>query len=447
MADSNTYGTRDGNYFFESPGDGSKTRYYLLIQSTGPNKGEITIKEPSGFSTESDRTVGTIPLDNSFKPNINNSSPQEQAYFSKAEVQKRIKNHAVITAQKEGEKNAQQLIFPNSASGEDSADAQAPTPEASPGEGATQEQVSEGLKGYNQKSGAIKDGDYRKKYTGGVKGNYYIYPIDMSEQQDRIKFTMYRYKSKNINISNISDLSKSIFSGENKGEFMGTVFLPIQPSISDSNVVKWGDDPMNSLEAIAATAAYGTIQKGGEALGESIEGVQNLIQGSNTSIKAALTSVLAGNAANNKNFLTRSQGAILNPNLELLFDAPTLRTFTFTFDMSAREEKELDEIMRIIRFFKQGMSVKKSDSYLFLKTPNVFDIEYKFQSDKEHKYLNKIKTCVLQTCSVNYTPEGNYATFENGGMTKYNMQLSFSEIDPIYDNDYGTDDNTTNIGY
>lgn len=322
---------------------------------------------------------------------------------------------------------------------------------STPESGATSDQVKDASGKFEQgKLGgqAIQDGELRTSYTGGARGgNYYIYPIDMSAQQDRIKFTMFRYAPKNVSVSNISSSTQSIFSGSNtKGSAMGTVYLPVQPSISDSNAVSWGEDTLNSLDAIAATAAYGAIQGGGAELSNAASGVADLISGDNNNIKAAIAAAAAG-AAVNKSFLTRTTGGIINPNLELLFQGPSLRSFMFTFSMSAREQKEAEEIKRIIRFFKQGMSVKRSQSFLFLKTPNVFDIQYEFGAGKEHPYLNKIKTCALQNCTVNYTPAGNYATFENGAMTQYDMTLTFGEIDPIYDDDYGTEDNTTNIGY
>ena len=328
----------------------------------------------------------------------------------------------------------------NTANTTDSADQQ--------GEAATEDQIKGGLGQFNaDKLGqAITDGGIRPTYSGGKNGSYYIYPIDMNDKQDRVKFTMYRYAPKKVSVSNISASTSSIFSGPNtKGSPMGTVFLPIQPSIADSNTVEWGGDPLNSLEALAATASYGAIQGGGKALGEAGQGIANLIAGDNNNIKAAITAAAAG-ASINKSFLTRATGGIINPNLELLFGGPALRNFNFTFDMSARSKDEAEEIRRIIRFFKQGMSVKRSSSFLFLKTPNVFDIEYQFGTSK-HTYLNKIKTCALQTCSVNYTPAGNYATYENSAMTQYNITLTFSEIDPIYDDDYGIADNTQDIGF
>ena len=131
----------------------------------------------------------------------------------------------------------------------------------------------------------------------------------------------------------------------------------------------------------------------------------------------------------------------------MLFNAPTLRTFGFSFTMSAREPDEAKEIKKIIRFFKQGMSVKRASTGLFLKTPNIFDIKYILgDTDKDHPWINQIKTCALTSCSVNYTPAGNYATFYDGAMSAYEMTLSFTELDPVFEDDYVSDNDAT-IGY
>jgi hypothetical protein len=47
--------------------------------------------------------------------------------------------------------------------------------------------------------------------------------------------------------------------------------------------------------------------------------------------------------------LARTTGAILNPNIELLFNAPSLRVFNYRFQLSAREEPESKQIQKIIR--------------------------------------------------------------------------------------------------
>jgi len=280
----------------------------------------------------------------------------------------------------------------------------------------------------------------------GVRQNYgnMRYPRDakfMSEQ-DCIKFTMFRYQPKKVAITS----GLGAFSGSNKGKSMGTVMLPIQPTISDSNGVSWGENSMNALEAAAGAAALAGIMQGAEGIGKSIEAIAKGIRKNKDGAIAGLAAGFASQAAGgNQGFLTRATGAILNNNLELLFQGPALRSFTFTFSMSARYKEESEEIRKIIRFFKQGMSVKRSKGDLFLKSPNIFDIQY-YNKNEEHRYINKIKTCALQNCVVNYTPAGNYATYEDGAMTQYDMTLTFGEIEPLFDDDYGQSDDGL-IGY
>jgi len=289
----------------------------------------------------------------------------------------------------------------------------------------------------------IKDAGVREKYDARVQ-----YPIDAKfDDQDCIKFSMFRYTPKKFSVT--PDLGG--FSGSNKGSPtpMGSVILPIQPQISDANVVLWGEDSLNALQALAGAAALAGIQKGPTGIGEEIGTIAEGIRTKNTDIKASLAAYFAGQAAGaNQGFFTRATGAVLNNNLELLFQGPSLRSFTFTFSLSARYKEESQAIRKIIRFFKQGMSVKRSTSALFLKTPNIFDIEY-LHKGQSHPYINQIKTCALQNFVVNYTPGGNYATFEDGAMTQYDLNLTFGEIEPIFDDDYKKLDGNadTKIGY
>ena len=69
----------------------------------------------------------------------------------------------------------------------------------------------------------------------------------------------------------------------------------------------------------------------------------------------------AGVTGPNKNqILARTQGAIMNNNLELLFESPQLREFQFVFLFSPRSGSEAATVKKIIRYFKQGMAVKQA---------------------------------------------------------------------------------------
>ena len=270
------------------------------------------------------------------------------------------------------------------------------------------------------------------------------YPLDLDlTTQDCIQFTMVEHQPQKVSTAEFE--KGGVFAGRgntrNRG---GTITLPIQPSITDTNSVNWGGLDVDAASALISAAAAGAVTSGGEGISAGLEGGAALLQSKagSESIKSAIA---LGYVSTNKNFFTKATGAIQNPNLELLFQGPTLRQFSFTFVMSAREKKESEAIRRIIRFFKQGMSVKKSNTALFLKSPHTFDIKY-LHKNREHEYLNKIKECALINFSVDYTPAGNYSTYDNGAMTLYGLSMIFQELDPIYDEDYNQF-GTEAIGY
>ena len=121
--------------------------------------------------------------------------------------------------------------------------------------------------------------------------------------------------------------------------------------------------------------------------------------------------------------------------------------------MSPREPNEAKAVMKIIRFFKQAMSVKRSKTSLLLKSPRTFAISY-LTSNKQHPYLNKFKECALTGFNVDYTPEGQYMTYMSSdvsgrSMISYNISLTFQELEPIFDDEYGNESPSQilNVGY
>jgi hypothetical protein len=136
--------------------------------------------------------------------------------------------------------------------------------------------------------------------------------------------------------------------------------------------------------------------------------------------------------------------------MELLFGGPSLRSFTFSFKLASRSETESEMIRKIIRFFKQGSAAQKSESNLFLRAPHTFQLKY-LHKNEEHKFLNKFKECALQSFGVSYTPEGQYATFQDGAMVSYQITMQFQELEPIFNEDYeggiGDKATDTEIGY
>ena len=60
------------------------------------------------------------------------------------------------------------------------------------------------------------------------------------------------------------------------------------------------------------------------------------------------------------------------------------------------------------------MAPTKSEGTLFLQSPHTWRISYSHRGKENHKYLNKFKECAMQSLTTQYTPDGNYSTFEDG---------------------------------
>lgn len=258
--------------------------------------------------------------------------------------------------------------------------------------------------------------------------------------------------------TSISARAGGIRQNSNKAS-KATILLPIPSSISDSNSVSYQSSNLNSIAGAAVgavmdtmetgrdyvddagnadivnglTSTFGTLSAGAENIKNAAGGVKGAA-GFVTRILASKAVAIANINITPAQILARSTGQILNPNMELLFNGPSLRTFRFQFKFVPRGPKEAEEIRNIIRTFKYHMA-PKVDGETFLKTPDIFELRYR-QGGQPHSFLNKFKQCFLSSVNVNYTGEGNYTTYDDGTPVSMIMDLTFQELEPIYNTDY-----------
>ena len=248
-------------------------------------------------------------------------------------------------------------------------------------------------------------------------------------------------KKEKINKFNVTQVKRAT-SRSAGAKIMGIIQLPMTGGLSESNNVEWGGSDLNALQIAGAKIAGQTIRSAGNL---DVSGLQDLIKGIGEGGKQLvdgitndqLVSYFAGQAVGvGGNLLNRSSGVALNNNLELLFKAPQLRSFAYAYNFTPRSAEEATMVKNIIWFFKKQMRPKLQKQGIFLKTPNVWKLKYTFNGGQEHPFLNKIKQCALTGVDVDYGG-GQYMTYDNGSMTQYQLRLTFSELDPIYYDDYG----------
>ncbi len=247
------------------------------------------------------------------------------------------------------------------------------------------------------------------------------------------------------------------------------VELPIPQNISASSSTQFQEDDRNIFTLAALEMGQLAMQEGGDvgegftkavsAINSNLDiGLQN---GSISRIvKASMTSLALNQFGANINantVLSKATGQILNSNKELLFSGVNLRSFQFRFNFAPRSSSEGGKVAKIIRMMKQSMAPKAGEDYqnsgsknsknsgIFLGAPDVFLLRY-LQSGKDHPFLNSFKPCVLSQMNVNYTGSGTYATYSDGTPVHTVVDMTFKEINPIYDEDYD-EENLKGVGY
>jgi len=324
------------------------------------------------------------------------------------------------------------------------------------------------------------------------RGGVLRYPLEaLTGTTDYLQIDILEYKRPNNQVirpvgSAANTLNRSV-GGTTSGSLAtkavindGSILLQIPNQVQDGNSVNFGDSEMNTIAGAAAGAIQGVMKEGGQALSDSIQGKKGageaiaeltakakagadnlvgnapgLMSAAQAGLNAKLTSSalgLFGANVSTSQLLARSTGQVFNPNLELLFDKPTLRTFRFSFKMTPRSQEESRQCKLIIRSFKRNMAPKAnvegsgslSGSSIFLKSPNIFELRYR-KGNSDHPFLHKFKQCFLTDFSVNYTAEGVHTTYDDATPISMQMDMTFKEIEPIYDVDYA--DSDTSVGF
>jgi hypothetical protein len=133
--------------------------------------------------------------------------------------------------------------------------------------------------------------------------------------------------------------------------------------------------------------------------------------------------------------ISKVTGFAQNPFTEVVFEKVNNRDFSYTFNLQARSQKEVQDINKIITFFKYHMHPELENDVSggrYFKVPSEFEIHYAY-NDQVNNYLNKISRCVLTNTSVSYG-DGDFTTFRQFDPTgaapvNIKMTLAFTETE------------------
>ena len=141
-----------------------------------------------------------------------------------------------------------------------------------------------------------------------------------------------------------------------------------------------------------------------------------------------------------------------------MFQKMKLRTFSLKFKLIPYNEKEALDIKRICQIFKRAMlptysiegtevlgqnkepdkSVNRAVQAAFVKIPKLCKVQF-MRGDVVSKYLPRYKMCAITDVAVNYTPDGNYAVYDDGSPVAVELAISFMETKLVFAEDIDID--------
>ena len=175
------------------------------------------------------------------------------------------------------------------------------------------------------------------------------------------------------------------------------------------------------------------IEQVGDIAGETFKESLNSAVPAVKQLGVRLAGEALGVSANQA--LAVSRGEVYNPNVELLYNSPQLRQFTFEFNFVPKNKAEASTVDDIIYEFKKWSSPKDpGGSEGVFCVPHIWNVVYSGLSAKK---MAKFKPAALTNVVVQENSNSpTHTTFDDGTPVVTTMVLTFKEVNIITRNDH-----------
>lgn len=290
--------------------------------------------------------------------------------------------------------------------------------------------------------------------------NFLQYPGDLkTNNSDFVQFNFYNYKPPyeggGSNATDYVEQYNKSLQTSNLTEAPGykPIVLYMPEDISTSYQGTWGGREFGPLAPIALAGAGQIMSMGRDQIKSQGGNIANQIGGigiqgmlpyvGSSLIARAMNSIPGfGGGVTTNDILASTKGQILNPNTEVLYQGPQLRTFSLTFKMVPRTKDEAKGIKDICTQFKKAAlpSGATGTEKNLIGVPKILSVVFKQAADKNsaavnNPWVSQYKTCALGGVDINYTPDGSWATYRDGSPVATQLTLQFQELKLVYESD------------
>jgi len=265
-------------------------------------------------------------------------------------------------------------------------------------------------------------------------------------QQAANNNTINQYESYNASTNEMTDQTVKVKAWSGESYDIGSVVLPMPQDLSNEQKQNWQGKSFTRLgKSVIAAAAGGDMSK----IGSTFKDVSGNAKAIQTALTAGVLNAIPGVGGNItfNDIAGSTRGIVLNPNAEVLYDSPDLREIGMVFKMYAQSAEEAKHIKLICDTFRtaslpkfgaEGSISVGGDADLagdnFLRVPLLCKFSFMRGGDT-NKWIPQYKPCAITQVEVNYTPDGTYATYEDGSPVATELSIKFIETKLIFDNE------------
>jgi hypothetical protein len=280
------------------------------------------------------------------------------------------------------------------------------------------------------------------------------YPLELVEGNvDYVVFTAHEYRPNRGSVG--SDLGSIRDNGLGTPATTITLYMPnSQPAMN--NVNTWGqqtfEGPVGMAKRNVMTAAAdiaweislgdmgGTAKDVGSDVADALSKFKKIYLddaakgATDVAKQMGLDAVGSALGYNANTALALSKGLIYNPNIEMVYNGPGLRSFTFAYTFLPKSEKETKAVHDIIMEFKKWSAPEEKDGMYVI--PHIWQVTY-FSGGSKNKHLNAFKPAALSGVNVSDNePLEMHMAYDGGAPITTGLSIQFDEVDVITRDDH-----------
>ena len=244
---------------------------------------------------------------------------------------------------------------------------------------------------------------------------------------------------------------------KSSAEILGSIYLNMPNGIQFNEAANWSGQELGFMgkmtqDLFSGGGATGDTLKtltgaaagsAGNLVGAAVGAIPSLVSKLGISggmFGAAIGAMAAGGPM--QKGMESALGVAQNPYMEMMFSGIGFRKFSFEFILrpkSAKEYRTVAEIIRMLRTYTKPTFTEGKLGKSFMDYPMEFDIDFLTTPDGPAKAvafnsnpnIPKLKLCVCDNVSTNYTPQSIWAAHQGGVPLAITLGLSFQETELV----------------